>query len=89
MDAKIKAKELVDKFYKIINDKYDQDIIKYIGFIKVQNTEEAKQLALIAVDEILQNFGSVCEGKMFYSEYRTIKYYQEVKNEINKLKLNI
>jgi len=45
----------------------------------------AKQCALITVDEILQNFGQLTEGANFYTSYNTIKFYQEVKQELEKL----
>jgi hypothetical protein len=44
-----------------------------------------KQCALIAVDEILNNFGLRTNGQNFYTEYRAVDYYQEVKKEIEKL----
>ena len=45
----------------------------------------AKQCALIAVDEILNNFSSTVGDKTHYCNYLTIQYYQEVKQEIEKL----
>jgi hypothetical protein len=58
MDAKLKAKELVDRFY---------NEVKYM--------ERAKQCALIAVDEIL----------LGYMGNPKVKYWKEVKQEIEKL----
>jgi hypothetical protein len=46
---------------------------------------EAKQCALIAVDEIINNFGTRTTGQEFYTEYRAVEYYQQVKTEIEKL----
>lgn len=46
---------------------------------------EAKQCALIAVDEILNNFGQLTEGSNFYTGYDAVKFYKEVKQEIEKL----
>ena len=46
---------------------------------------QTKQCALIAVDEILENFGTLTEGKQHYAAYYTIKFYQQVKIEIEKL----
>ena len=66
MTPKEKAKELVDKMWNI-NERYGS-----IGF------HEAKQCALIAVDEILSN-------PMFFSDYGTVYFWQEVKKEIEKL----
>jgi len=72
MTPKEKAKELIDKYQ----------------FVYIQNYTsmfEVKQCALIAVDEILQNFGTLTEGKQHYAACYTIKYYEEVKQEIEKL----
>jgi hypothetical protein len=44
-----------------------------------------KQCALIAVDEILNNFGLRTNGQNFFTEYSAVEYYQEVKAEIEKL----
>jgi hypothetical protein len=44
--------------------------------------KEATVCALIAVDEILENFGTLTEGKEHYAAYCTIQFYQEVKQEI-------
>jgi hypothetical protein len=44
-----------------------------------------KQCALIAVDEILQNFGTLTEGKQHYAAHCTIQFYEQVKQEIEKL----
>jgi hypothetical protein len=70
-----KADELVNKFYNVIGKNYS----KGDGF-GTQLFEEAKQCALIAIDEILHSL-----------EYNTwqnreiLKYYEEVKQEIEKL----
>jgi hypothetical protein len=71
MTPKEKAKKLVDNFF-----------IEEIKYYENKNT--AKQCALIAVDEILQNFGQLTEGANFYTSYNTIKFYQEVKHELTK-----
>jgi len=64
MQAKDKAKELVDGFYYTISDipEYNRD-------------ERAKQCALICVNEILS----------FLMDRFSIGYWQEVKQEINRL----
>ena len=80
MTAKEKAEELVDKIYYIIGKNYS----KSDGF-SLQLTNEAKQCALIAVDEILNNFGQLTDGANFYTSYNTIKFYKQVKKEIEKL----
>lgn len=46
---------------------------------------EAKQCAIICVDEILNNFGLTCDGQVHYCSYSTISYYREVKQEIELL----
>ena len=66
MEAKEKAKELVDRFR--------------VGYI---NFEEAKQSALICVDEILEN---ITEEVMTYKPFMmNTDYWQEVEQEIIKL----
>ena len=65
MTPKEKAKELVDKYYHLFS-------------VELENTidyREAKQCALIAVDEILDNCENIFEAE----------YWQEVKQEIEKL----
>jgi hypothetical protein len=69
MTPKEKAKELVNKF----------------STVGLQQREEGIACALIAVDEILENFGTLTEGKDHYCAYLTTKYYEEVKQEIEKL----
>ena len=81
MEAKLKAKELVERFrntgIKDI-DLYDISTIR---------TKIAKQCALIAVDEILDELSdyrcenSDCQQNNGYS----IDYWQQVKSEITKL----
>jgi len=69
MTPKDKAKELVDKF----------------TVVGLQQRNEGIQCALICVDEILGNFGYLTDGKQHYCAYEAIEYYQEVKEEIQKL----
>jgi hypothetical protein len=70
MNSKQQAEELFNKMYNCELD------ISYYG---------AKQCALIAVDEILDNFGSRVGDKTHYCNYLTIQYYEEVKKEIELL----
>jgi len=42
----------------------------------------AIKCALVAVDEILNNFGSRVGDKIHYCNYLTIQYYEEVKTEL-------
>ena len=69
MKAKDKAKELVDKY----NDK---ELFYLLTF------RQAKQCALIAVDEIIN---SIEVGYADYKSLSKINYWQEVKQEIIKL----
>jgi hypothetical protein len=78
LTPKEKAQELIGKCLDIfINDKDEH------------YTETAwrlsKQCALTAVDEILNNFGLTANGQTFFTEHRAVQYYQEVKQEIEKL----
>jgi hypothetical protein len=72
MTPKEKAKELVDKFHRL-----DPDTDYYNGI----TVELAKQCSLIAVDEVIEqnNIWINQTGK------GTNNYWQEVKQEINKL----
>jgi hypothetical protein len=69
MTPKEKAVELVNKYLQV-----------YDGRVSF-----AKHCALIAVDEILNNFGQLTDGANFYTIYDAIKFYKEVKQEIEKL----
>lgn len=75
MTAVEKAQELFDKYY-ILCQEFTEEI---------QCSIQAKECALIAVDDILNNFGTLTEGKQHYAAYSTIKFYKEVKQEINQL----
>jgi hypothetical protein len=73
LSPKEKAKELVDKYFK------GSDLLYHdLSWI------QSKECALIAVDEILNNFGLTSEGKHFCNYY-TLEYYQQVKTEIELL----
>ena len=61
MDAKEKAKELVTKMYV---NQWRNNTMEY---------KTAKQCALIAVEEILNNFGQLTDGANFYTSYDAIK----------------
>ena len=75
MTPEEKAKYLVYKYYNEMNPNAPDCNI---------SLAQAKQCALIAVDEILDNFGLVCNGQTFYTEHRAFDYYSEVKHELNK-----
>ena len=70
MTAKEKSEELVNNFRL--------NVLDYEG--SGLNTYKAKQCALIAVDEILN---SPKDGYVHFQD--VIKYWQEVKSEIEKL----
>ena len=68
MTPKEKAKELVLKYYHLFS-------------VELENTidyREAKQCALIAVDEILL----LLQIQIGFRDYEASKYWQEVKQEI-------
>ena len=74
MTPQEKAKELVLHFYETVKNKYPSTSAMPL----------AKQCALIAVDEILENFGTLTEGKEHYAAYSTIQFYQQIKQELLK-----
>ena len=73
MTPKEKADELVQR-YNVLQTFID-------GF----SHEHAKECAIICVDEILLNLGNMVDGKPFYSSHNAIKFYQQVKEEIQNL----
>ena len=76
MTPKEKAEQLIKMFQ--FETEINEILVKF-------NTHKSKECALIAVDEILKNFGTLTEGKQHYAAHCTIKYYEEVKQEIEKL----
>ena len=72
MTEKEKAEELVNKFYEIENNS------DYFGV----NWKIAKQCALIAVDEVIQQLTPIEKAPNNKSAFQ---YWQEVKQEIEKL----
>jgi hypothetical protein len=82
MTPKEKAKNLVDKF-----SEYAHTDFVYIrgGYQAESQLQNAKQCALIAVDEILNyDIKAKCESQ-FIIEQKIESYWQEVKQEIEKL----
>lgn len=75
MTAKEKVKEIYCKYADALN----------IRDLQTTANPFVKQCALIAVDEILNNFGSRVGDKTHYCNYLTIQYYEEVKQEIENL----
>jgi hypothetical protein len=77
MTPKEKAKELIHKFYPNVQWKLGQeDCLK-----------RAKNCALIAVDEMIEEFEDILEGdeRTSVAVYYQWEYYKEVKQEIEKL----
>lgn len=72
MTPKEKAEELFDKFYLIKDEVYDECRM---------HENEAKQCALIAVDEILQSHYGLLTGV----KPSIYEYWQDIKKEIEKL----
>jgi len=75
MTPKEKTKELVDKYYNLFS-------------VELENTidyREAKQSAIITVDEIVKECSEWVGGDFSRWEQSRIDYWQEVKQEIEKL----
>lgn len=79
MEASLKAKALVDRFENIGSTDIVVGSLWEKGYILSQ--DEAKQCALICVDEILKEILSTPN----VYELDTYYYWKEVKQEINKL----
>ena len=81
MTPKEKAIELVDKFYQRFP--LTMDVITTRGDLswEYDSWKEAKQCALIAVDEMLKELESIDDGQTVIP----YNYWQEVKQEIQKL----
>lgn len=79
MTPKEKAEELINKFNPVSRI--------YPTFVEGEFvlTNDAKECALIAVNEILENFGLSFNGPKFYVSYEASKFYEDVRNEIKKL----
>jgi hypothetical protein len=77
MTPKEKANELVDKFYQRLPLKMDVITIRGGLSCEYDNWNEAKQCALIAVDEIL--------GQFRWRPSDGLSYWTKVKQEIEKL----
>ena len=78
---KEKAKELVDKYIPL-------SLRLYSDYEWVEEIDSAKQCALIAVDEGINILDEICESRgydPFESPLYDLKYWKEVKQEIEKL----
>ena len=94
MIPKQKADELFDKYYRLFNNFPNyQYVLENLNTIHDEKLSTAKQCALIAVDEILELKETQEEYQIQYDNgewsreigYRYSKYWQEVKQEIEKL----
>ena len=77
MTPREKARELVDKMY------YCQRYVDGENYIPLEAYKRAKQCALIAVDEIILAIPDASDDDSPYNH--ELKYWQEVKEEIDKL----
>lgn len=74
MTPKEKARELIDKMYLKIPSKYDPTLLPHYPI--------SKECALVAVDEILENY-----YKSHFQTGKKIDYWKEVKQEIEFFKI--
>jgi len=72
-----KAKELIDKFLLEITG-----VDRYSYNVDSMNVFSAKQCALIAVDEIIKEYGTYYKVEV---DGKYVSYWKEVKQEIEKL----
>ena len=83
MTPKEKAEELIDKCYQLFPLKMDVITIRGNLTWEYDNWKQAKQCALIAVDEIIN--AKPCKILKISGVRYNDKYWQEVKQEIEKL----
>ena len=86
MTPKEKAIELVDKFYQTTpNEYFVNEPIGIKG--RYKSWEQAKQCALIAVDEIIEfmEVDDFDSDTCYWANHSKMQYWIEVKQEINKL----
>ena len=90
MKEKDKAIELVKKYYQIITGFSEKEVnVNWDFWLSCKediDMMDAKKCTIILLEEILNNFGLVCDGKLHYTTYSAIDFYQKVKEEIIKLK---
>jgi hypothetical protein len=82
MTPKEKAQELIDAFYQHLP--LEENVTTSDGVLswEYDGWENAKQCALIAVDEIINLNYNLLE---YYGNLSSTEYWQEVKQEIEKL----
>lgn len=83
MNPKEKAEQLVIQMYQLLPASKEAEKGKEHLYYNQFNA--AKQCALILVNEILENFGTLTEGKQHYAAYSTIQFYEKVKQEIENI----
>ena len=83
MTPQEKAKELVNRFILVNSESVELETGEYELLLSLSK-EDAKQCALIAVDEVLQNVNPYRStiGRGYLTDE---EFYQEVKKEIEKL----
>ena len=80
MTPKEKAKEIFDKMYGKTPVRDEESLIELD-----RDRDTAIQCALVAVDEILHNFGLTTNGQTFFTEHRAVEFYKQVQQEIENL----
>ena len=73
------ARNLINKFYyQLPNNGFINE-----GLLSCDKRyKEATACAIVCVDEILDNFGTLTEGKTHYCAYSTTKHYEQIKQEL-------
>jgi hypothetical protein len=73
------ARQLINKFYYLLpnNGSLNEGLLSC-----EKRYKEAIICALVCVDEILDNFGTLTEGKTHYCAYYTTKHYEQIKEEL-------
>lgn len=79
LTPKEKAKQLIEDFGNMESTTYPDG---YPETTSIESIYLSKQCAKRCVNEILENFGLLTEGKHHYCAHLTTKYYEEVLKEI-------
>lgn len=88
MTPKEKAQEIVKKYYNFVsgwtatNKPNENHSAQYEG--EIMRVGRAKQCAIIAVDEVLDNYSTSCSDCQDQQDEK-FKFFIEVKQEIEKL----
>lgn len=79
LPPKEKAKELLHKINNTTTiEKFEEQWQSASDYAR----KDLIRKGLIVVDEILDNFGLVCNEQTFYTEHRAFDYYSKVKQEL-------